>query len=126
MISTKKAEPPQRLGRGLAVLLGGADTLAAATRARGPQKIPIAFLRPNPRNPRQNFADESLEELTASIKEPFDTANEVADRDMRWYLDEHVDMLFGQNARDDLYPQFLADLPNDVRIRSRNVPSRTL
>ena len=33
--------------------------------------------------------------------------------DMRWYLDEHVDMLLGQNARDDLYPQFLADLPND-------------
>jgi len=32
---------------------------------------------------------------------------------MRWYLDEHVDMLFGQNARDDLYPQFLANLPND-------------
>jgi hypothetical protein len=27
---------------------------------------------------------------------------------MRWYLDEHVDMLFGQNARDDLYPQFSA------------------
>jgi ParB family transcriptional regulator, chromosome partitioning protein len=69
MTSPKPAAPPQRLGRGLAALLGGSDTLAAATRARGPQKIPIAFLRPNPRNPRQNFADESLEELTASIKE---------------------------------------------------------
>src|SRR6478672_8065441 len=51
--------------------------------------------------------------LNAMRRAPFDTANEVADRDMRWYLDEHVDMLFGQNARDDLYPQFLADLPND-------------
>jgi ParB family transcriptional regulator, chromosome partitioning protein len=69
MTSPKPAAPPQRLGRGIAALLGGSDTLAAATRARGPQKIPIAFLRPNPRNPRQNFADESLEELTASIKE---------------------------------------------------------
>jgi len=45
---------------------------------------------------------------------------------MRWYLDEHVDMLFGQNARDDLYPQFLADLPNDGSYPLRNVPSRTL
>ena len=44
--------------------------------------------------------------LHAMRRAPFDTANEVADRDMRWYLDEHVDMLFGQNARDDLYPQF--------------------
>src|ERR1700719_2775911 len=51
--------------------------------------------------------------LNAMRRAPFDTANEVADRDMRWYLDEHVDMLFGQNARDDLYPQFLANLPND-------------
>jgi ParB family transcriptional regulator, chromosome partitioning protein len=64
-----KPEAPQRLGRGLAALLGGAETLAAATRARGPQKIPIEFLRPNPRNPRQNFGTETLDELTASIKE---------------------------------------------------------
>src|ERR1700730_15309833 len=46
--------------------------------------------------------------LNAMRRAPFDTSNDVADRDMRWYLDEHVDMLFGQNARDDLYPQFLA------------------
>src|ERR1700731_4150069 len=42
--------------------------------------------------------------LNAMRRAPFDTSNDVADRDMRWYLDEHVDMLFGQNARDDLYP----------------------
>jgi hypothetical protein len=36
--------------------------------------------------------------LNAMRRAPFGTANEVADRDMRWYLDEHVDMLFGQNA----------------------------
>src|SRR5437868_6433172 len=41
--------------------------------------------------------------LNAMRRAPFDTSNDVADRDMRWYLDEHVDMLFGQNARDDLY-----------------------
>jgi ParB family transcriptional regulator, chromosome partitioning protein len=63
-----EAAPP-RLGRGLAALLGGAETLAAATRTRGQQKIPIEFLRPNPRNPRRNFGEESLDELVASIKE---------------------------------------------------------
>jgi ParB family transcriptional regulator, chromosome partitioning protein len=62
-------EAPPRLGRGLAALLGGAETLAAATRTRGQQKIPIEFLRPNPRNPRRNFGEESLDELAASIKE---------------------------------------------------------
>jgi ParB family transcriptional regulator, chromosome partitioning protein len=69
MTATKQAEPTQRLGRGLAALLGGAETFAAATRARSPQKIPIEFLRPNPRNPRQNFGPDSLDELTASIRE---------------------------------------------------------
>lgn len=69
MTSAKQAEAPQRLGRGLSALLGGAETLAAATRARGPQKIPIEFLRPNPRNPRENFGSDSLDELAASIKE---------------------------------------------------------
>jgi ParB family chromosome partitioning protein len=62
-------EAPPRLGRGLAALLGGAETLAAATRTRGQQKIPIEFLRPNPRNPRKNFGEDGLDELTASIKE---------------------------------------------------------
>jgi ParB family chromosome partitioning protein len=70
MKPSKSAEAtPPRLGRGLAALLGGAETLAAATRARGQQKIPIEFLRPNPRNPRRNFGEESLDELAASIKE---------------------------------------------------------
>src|ERR1700730_15159152 len=51
--------------------------------------------------------------LTSMRRAPFYTSTDVAYLDMRWYLDEHVDMLFGQPARDDLYPQFLADLPND-------------
>jgi ParB family chromosome partitioning protein len=67
--SKSAEEAPPRLGRGLAVLLGSAETLAAATRVRGQQKIPIEFLRPNPRNPRRNFGEESLDELAASIKE---------------------------------------------------------
>ncbi|MGB6176356.1 MAG: ParB/RepB/Spo0J family partition protein, partial [Methylocella sp.] len=53
----------------LAALLSGQETLAAATRVRGQQKIPIEFLRPNPRNPRRNFGEEGLDELAASIKE---------------------------------------------------------
>ena len=67
--SKSSEEAPPRLGRGLAALLGGAETLAAATRTRGQQKIPIEFLRPNPRNPRRNFGEDGLDELAASIKE---------------------------------------------------------
>jgi ParB family chromosome partitioning protein len=69
MSSPKPAEQAPRLGRGLAALLGGAETFSAAARARGQQKLPIAFLRPNPRNPRREFGAQSLDELAASIKE---------------------------------------------------------
>ncbi len=63
-------EAPPRLGRGLAALLSGAgETARGALAARATQKIPIEFLRPNPRNPRRNFGEESLDELAASIKE---------------------------------------------------------
>ncbi len=57
-----------RLGRGLAALLGGANSQHAET-ARGPRQTPIEFLRPNPRNPRKLFDAAELEELAASIKE---------------------------------------------------------
>jgi ParB family transcriptional regulator, chromosome partitioning protein len=59
-----------RLGRGLAALIGdvGEET-KAAERVRGQRRVPIAFLKPNPRNPRRNFSDAELDELTASIKE---------------------------------------------------------
>ncbi|MGH6800564.1 MAG: ParB/RepB/Spo0J family partition protein [Methylocella sp.] len=63
-------EAPPRLGRGLAALLGGAgETAQGARAARATHKIPIEFLRSNPRNPRKNFGGESLDELAASIKE---------------------------------------------------------
>jgi ParB family chromosome partitioning protein len=59
-----------RLGRGLAALLGDAgDESAAVSRARGQKKVPIEFLRPNPRNPRKTFNDAELEDLTNSIAE---------------------------------------------------------
>ena len=65
-----------RLGRGLASLIGdmGAETNAAANataseRVRSQRRVPIEFLRPNPRNPRRDFPTAQLDELASSIKE---------------------------------------------------------
>lgn len=63
-------EKKTRLGRGLAALIGGADGIALAERNSMAQRsLPIEFLRPNPRNPRERFDDASLNELAESIKE---------------------------------------------------------
>ena len=61
-----------RLGRGLAALMGDVSAEATTTtpeRARTQRRVPIEYLRPNPRNPRRNFPDAELDELAASIKE---------------------------------------------------------
>ena len=60
-----------RLGRGLAALMGdvGAEATTPPERARAQRRVPIEYLRPNPRNPRRNFSDAELDELAASIKE---------------------------------------------------------
>jgi ParB family chromosome partitioning protein len=61
--------PRSRLGRGLAALIGDAgDENAAIERTRGQRRVPIEFLRPNPRNPRRHFNDTELDELSASIR----------------------------------------------------------
>src|SRR5687768_5169921 len=59
-----------RLGRGLAALIGdvGAES-QSSDRTRSQRKVPIEFIRANPRNPRKMFSDDELEELTASIRE---------------------------------------------------------
>ena len=63
-------EHRSRLGRGLASLIGDVGGEAAkAERPRAQRKVPIEFLKPNPRNPRKSFADAELDELAASIKE---------------------------------------------------------
>lgn len=62
-------EPRRRLGRGLAALLGDAGEDVQAERPRGQRKVPIEFLRPNPRNPRSAFREEDLADLTNSIRE---------------------------------------------------------
>jgi ParB family chromosome partitioning protein len=63
-----------RLGRGLAALMGDVGEEATTVvergeRGRNKQRVPIEFLKPNPRNPRRRFTDEELEELAASIRE---------------------------------------------------------
>jgi ParB family chromosome partitioning protein len=61
---------PSRLGRGLAALIGDVDTeKTALDRARGQRRVPIEFLRANPRNPRKSFGEADLADLAASIRE---------------------------------------------------------
>jgi ParB family chromosome partitioning protein len=60
----------KRLGRGLAALIGdvGEET-STSDSGRKPRRAPIENLKANPRNPRRNFTDAELNELTSSIKE---------------------------------------------------------
>ncbi len=59
-----------RLGRGLAALIGDAGSEGGTVeRLRATRRVPLAFLRPNPRNPRRFFAEEELRELADSIAE---------------------------------------------------------
>jgi ParB family chromosome partitioning protein len=60
-----------RLGRGLAALIGDSapEPAARAQASTGQKRIPIEFIRPNPRNPRRSFNDEHLAELAESIRE---------------------------------------------------------
>lgn len=68
--SSRSHDQRPRLGRGLAALLGAnVDEQAIIEGSRGVRRAPIEFLRPNPRNPRRAFAEEELDELTASIRE---------------------------------------------------------
>jgi len=64
-------EGRSRLGRGLAALMGdvGVETGSVPERARNQRRVPIEFLRPNPRNPRRNYSEAELDELAASIRE---------------------------------------------------------
>ncbi|HZH52629.1 MAG TPA: ParB/RepB/Spo0J family partition protein [Microvirga sp.] len=63
-------EGKSRLGRGLAALIGEVgDEMTVVERGRGQRKVPVEFLRPNPRNPRKMFEDSELKELTQSIRD---------------------------------------------------------
>jgi ParB family chromosome partitioning protein len=59
-----------RLGRGLAALIGDVGEETKSTeRSRSTRKAPIELVKANPRNPRRNFSEGELDELSASIKE---------------------------------------------------------
>jgi ParB family transcriptional regulator, chromosome partitioning protein len=63
-------EARSRLGRGLASLIGDVGGEAAhLERPRAQRKVPIEFLKANPRNPRRAFSDTELGELADSIKQ---------------------------------------------------------
>ncbi len=60
-----------RLGRGLAALMGDVETENASVEraTRGNRRVPIEFIRANPRNPRRSFPETELDELAKSIRE---------------------------------------------------------
>lgn len=63
------ADKPRRLGRGLEALLGGASTTATVGAEPTPyQSLPLGRIRPNPYQPRQEFPETELAELTSSIR----------------------------------------------------------
>jgi ParB family chromosome partitioning protein len=60
---------PRGLGRGLSSLLGDGEPEARESVEAQPRSrnLPIAFLRPNPFQPRRSFNEEELQNLAASI-----------------------------------------------------------
>lgn len=68
--STRTTESRQRLGRGLAALLGDTKSESLSFEANLPsvKQVPIEFIRSNARNPRNHFDEAELDELAASIK----------------------------------------------------------
>ncbi|KAB0679422.1 ParB/RepB/Spo0J family partition protein [Aureimonas leprariae] len=65
----------QRLGRGLAALIGGGGATGAALRpaatgggSGGERSVATAMLRANPNNPRRHFDEADLADLAASIR----------------------------------------------------------
>ncbi len=63
---------PRALGRGLSSLIGdeSAPTRGEVqAQAKGVRTLPVAFLRPNPHQPRKRFAEEELRELASSLRD---------------------------------------------------------
>jgi ParB family chromosome partitioning protein len=62
-------EKPRRLGRGLEALLASRQAVEPSADDRGALRtVPIAEIRPNPYQPRQEFRPEELADLEASLK----------------------------------------------------------
>lgn len=64
-------EKPARLGRGLAALIGDMAPVDGPRVAEvgGVKRLPVDFVIPNRANPRREFDDAQLEELTNSVRE---------------------------------------------------------
>jgi len=68
--SPRNLDSRQRLGRGLAALLGDSGSEPPDRRyLQNVNQVPIEFIRSNTRNPRIHFGEAELEELAASIRE---------------------------------------------------------
>jgi ParB family chromosome partitioning protein len=67
--ATRSSEHRPRLGRGLAALLGPVVEPAVEAPRVGQRKIPIEFIRANPRNPRKNFRESEIDDLASSVRE---------------------------------------------------------
>ncbi len=59
----------KRLGRGLAALIGEMDRPDTAEPASGDNHLPIEAVTANPNNPRRNFTEQDLADLSQSIRE---------------------------------------------------------
>ncbi len=59
----------QRLGKGLAALIGDLDEKHVDRKAEADRDVPIEWVRANANNPRRVFGEEELEELAGSIAE---------------------------------------------------------
>lgn len=71
MTEAKREETRHRgLGRGLSALIGDEAPIAASDDhpGRNLRWLPVAFLRPNPFQPRKHFDQKELEELAKSIR----------------------------------------------------------
>lgn len=66
----EEAAARSRLGRGLAALIGDVATESSVDRGnRVPRRLPVAYIRANPNNPRKDFRSEDLDDLTSSVRE---------------------------------------------------------
>lgn len=70
-VAAKKKSHSKGLGRGLDALLGDAPSARAPEKAPEPgprRELPIAFLKPNPDQPRREFDADAIDELAGSIR----------------------------------------------------------
>ena len=72
---TEKKNKPRGLGRGLSALMADVNPEPVSTRTESPRNaevpVPIEKVTANPNQPRRQFLQEDLDDLTASIRACF-------------------------------------------------------